>query len=195
MACVLRNSGLMWELCHLVYYNISMSEGNRSTERAPRKDRLVQARVPRDLEQTLRAEAKRQRLSLSQLVRNALEDAFELVDGVVADVDQIVSDSFTLARNVSRNAQRLADTRHRQSDPGEDKDQNEDEKEDEGTPTTEARADLSHVYGWNELVLHQSARCARCGVELGRGQKGFAGLSDRPDAARTWLCPSCVESL
>ena len=144
--------------------------------------------MPQDLERTLRAEAKRQRLSLSQLVRNALEDAFELVDGVVADVDQIVSDSFTLARNVSRNAQRLADSRHRQIEPGEG-------REDEDAPREEAPADLSHVYGWNELVLHRPAHCARCGVTIDRGQRGFASVSDQPDAAHAWLCPSCIESL
>ena len=178
-----------------------MPDEERSIERAPRKDRLVQARVPRDLEQTLRAEAKRQRLSLSQLVRNALEDAFELVDGVVADVDQIVTDSFTLARNVSRNAQRLTDSRHRQIEPGEKKEDEDQEgkqerrKRDNGDRQAETSTDLSHVYGWDELVLHRPARCARCSVTIDRGQRGFASVSDQPDATRAWLCPSCIESL
>ena len=63
----------------------------RERSGAARKDRLIQTRVPRALEKTLKREAERQRLSLSHLIRNILEDAFELMDGVVADVDQIVS--------------------------------------------------------------------------------------------------------
>ena len=75
---------------------------------ATRKDRLIQTRVPRELEATLKEEARKRRLSLSHLIRNALEDTFQLMDGVVADVDQLVSDSVHLARNVQRNARRLA---------------------------------------------------------------------------------------
>ncbi|HSJ97823.1 MAG TPA: hypothetical protein VLC53_12160, partial [Myxococcota bacterium] len=57
------------------------------------KDRVVQTRVPRDLETTLKREARRRRLTVSHLVRNVLEDAFQLVDGVVANVDDLVNDS------------------------------------------------------------------------------------------------------
>jgi hypothetical protein len=191
-----------------VYYVHVMTNEEPPPDRAPRKDRLVQARVPKDLEQTLKAEARRRRLSLSQLVRNVLEDAFELVDGVVSDVDQIVSDSFTLARNVSRGAQRLADPERRlagESPDGEApaaRDELDEEGGDPGTITDEGQPvapstdlDLSHVYGWNELVLHRAARCAQCGMAIDRGQRGFASLSDRPDAERAWLCPRCVESL
>ena len=45
-----------------------------------RKDRLIQTRVPRDLESTLKREARRRRLTVSHLIRNVLEDAFQLVD-------------------------------------------------------------------------------------------------------------------
>jgi hypothetical protein len=177
-----------------------------SAERAPRKDRLVQTRVPRDLEQTLKAEAKRQRVSVSQLVRNVLEDALELVDGVVADVDQIVSDSFTLARNVSRNAQRLADPERRQVRPDPASPSAAEagiavpaERENPAvgveTPAAGEAPDLSHVYGWNEVVLHRPASCVQCGGAMERGQRAYAGLSDQPSSSRAWLCARCVESI
>lgn len=140
-----------------------------------RKDRLIQTRVPRDLEATLKSEARRRRVTVSHLIRNALEDAFDLVGGVVADVDQLVTDSVTLARNVGENARKLADP---------------------GRPRPEDEApDLADVYAWNEVVLHRATGCSGCGAELARGERGYVGLSDEPRAPRAWLCPACIEAL
>ena len=52
-----------------------------------RKDRLIQTRVPQNLESTLKDEARKRRLSVSHLIRNVLEDTFNLVDNVVVDLD------------------------------------------------------------------------------------------------------------
>jgi hypothetical protein len=140
-----------------------------------RKDRLIQTRVPRDLEATLKSEARRRRVTVSQLIRNALEDAFDLVDGVVSDVDQLVADSVSLARNVGENARRLAD-------PGRSRSEDE-------TP------DPAKVYAWNEVVLHRATRCSGCGVEIARGERGYVGLSDEQRGPRAWLCTSCIDTL
>ncbi len=149
-----------------------------------RKDRVVQTRVPQDLETTLKDAARRQRLTVSHLIRNVLEDTFELVDGVVENVDQIVSDSVQLAKTVQRSAQRIAaSSRDEQAVPDE-----------ADAPKADAK-DLSHVYAWNELVLHQSVSCSRCGTEIERGQTGFSGLSDAQHHKRAWLCPDCIEKL
>lgn len=150
-----------------------------------RKDRVIQTRVPHNLEATLKDEARRQRLTVSHLIRNVLEDTFQLVDGVVENVDQIVSDSVRLAKTVQRSAQRItaAVSRDEEAAPGE-------------ADALKADAeDLSHVYAWNESVLHQSVICSRCGTEMGRGQKGYSGLSDARNRERAWLCPSCIEAL
>jgi hypothetical protein len=145
---------------------------HRERSSAARKDRLIQTRVPRKLETTLKREAQRRRLSVSQLIRNVLEDAFELVDGVVADVDRIVTDSVALARNVRRGAQRLG-SRGRRREP----------------------EDLSQVYAWNEVLLNREVTCSRCGAELAKGETGWAGLSDRPGQRRAWLCGNCATAL
>jgi hypothetical protein len=79
-----------------------------SHRRPRRKDRLIQTRVARDLESTLKREARRRRLTVSHLIRNILEDTFALVDNVVGGVDEIVSDSVELARRVGRDARRMA---------------------------------------------------------------------------------------
>lgn len=169
--------------------------------RRPRKDRLIQTRVPRELETTLKEEARRRRLTVSHLIRSVLEDTFELVDGVVADVDEIVSDSARLARNVRRNAQRLVS-------PGRDRaDRTRRRTRGRGRPAppradtaTEPEAEAARtgfpgVYAWNELVLNRPATCSACGARIARGERGFFGLCDEPDAPRPWLCARCVEAL
>src|SRR5262245_21419644 len=75
-----------------------------------RKDRLIQTRVPQNLESTLKDEARKRRLSVSHLIRNVLEDTFNLVDNVVVDFDRVVNDSVEMAATLKRDAQRLAAT-------------------------------------------------------------------------------------
>lgn len=144
----------------------------------PRKDRLIQTRVPRDLEATLKEEAQRRRLTVSHLIRSVLEDTFQLVDDVVADVDDLVGDSARLARNVGRNARRIMSA-------GRD-----------DAPVDESRRrDFNDVYGWNELVLNRATSCARCGERIAKGERGFFGLSDDATASRVCLCARCVDGL
>jgi len=149
--------------------------------RRPRKDRLIQTRVPEDLETTLKEEAERRRLTVSHLIRSVLEDSFQLVDDVVSDFDKVVTGSVGLARNVSRNARKLAQAGTA------------------GTAGTGARPNwdrnLDDIYGWNELVLHRAAKCKRCGEAIDRGERAFVGLGDKPRRTRVWLCRSCMETL
>jgi hypothetical protein len=148
------------------------------SRRPPRKDRLIQTRVPRHLEETLKREAERRRVTVSQLIRNLVEDTFQLVDGVVADVDQIVSDSVRLARSVRRSARRL--TAARSGEP------------EGGQPGSAGDAE---VFAWSEVVLERAARCSRCGGRLARGGRGYVGLSRSASAPRAWLCPACIAAL
>ena len=165
-----------------------------------RKDRLIQTRVPEDLESTLKREARRRRLTVSHLIRNVLEDTFQLVDDVVANVDEIVTDSVELAKRVGRDARRVADAvRDAVADapPGAGAAAATD-----AAPTAiepigprEDDASLAHVYAWNRVVLNRAATCARCAIELARGSDGFVGLSDEASGPRVWLCVACGESL
>jgi len=81
-----------------------------STNDRQRKDRLIQTRVPQNLQSTLKDEARKRRLSVSHLIRNVLEDTFNLVDNVVHEVDRVVADSVGMAQTLRRDAQRLAAT-------------------------------------------------------------------------------------
>lgn len=147
-----------------------------------RKDRLIQTRVPEKLETTLKEEARRQRTTVSQIIRHLLEDTFQLVDGVVANVDQIVSDSARLAQHVGRDVRRLSESQEADVAAC-------------GEPLPDAAEQLARVQAWNQVVLNQAVPCTRCGAELPRGGKAYLGLSDDAAAPRAWLCAEAVASL
>jgi hypothetical protein len=166
-------------------------------ERAERrKDRLIQTRVAEDLEQVLKREAARRRLTVSHLIRNTLEDAFTLVGDVTADVGQLVTGSVELAAAVSRDARRLASiVRGEQASVGEPPPDLESRDMPGGDDaSTDAPDTLSHVYGWNRVIANRPSECVRCGNPISRGDDALVGLSDEP-GPRTWLCVACGETL
>lgn len=57
----------------------------RALEKQLRKDRLIQTRVDRRLQKVLVEQARSRRISVSNLVRNILEDAFGLVPAGAAE--------------------------------------------------------------------------------------------------------------
>jgi hypothetical protein len=166
-----------------------------------RKDRLVQTRVPRDLETRLKQEARQRRVSVSQFIRNVLEDTFSLVDGVLENVDDIVTESREFASQVRRDAARVAQrarrvstgTRPPQPEPEETPSPAESGASQDSAPAPES--DLSHVHAWNPVILNRAARCSGCGGRMGRGERGYLGLSEEADRPAVWLCPDCVEAL
>ncbi|HTY16186.1 MAG TPA: hypothetical protein VMH82_00515 [Myxococcota bacterium] len=149
-----------------------------------RKDRLVQTRVPRGLESTLKREARRRRLTVSHLIRNILEDALQLVDDVVANVDEIVTDSVELARRVQRDARRVAHAVRGAAD-------SEGPADAEGAPD----AALDPIDGWIHAIPNRPVTCSRCGEAIAGGTEAWAGLTGDPSSARPWLCPRCRDAL
>jgi hypothetical protein len=130
-----------------------------------RKARLIQARVDENLDEALRDAAKERRVTVSQLVRNVLEDTFRLVDNVVADAAHLTA-------VVKRDARRIAESaRGATRDP------------------------VETVDAWQEVVLGRDQVCARCRTALLRGRKALMGISDVPGALRLWLCSSCGKKL
>lgn len=154
--------------------------GRKPSEDTERKDRVIQTRVPRDLESTLKDAAERERVSVSHLIRHVLEDTFNLVDNIVAD-------SASLVGNVTRDARRLAASARgeRGHTPR--------------VPATEggeeAAALMEAVDAWQDVIINRPDQCIRCGVALGRGQRAFRGLSSVPGAPAVWLCTDCIDKL
>jgi len=145
------------------------NRGRKPSKTEDRKSRVIQTRVPQDLEDTLKSAAEDKRMTVSHYIRHVLEDTFSLVDG-------IVQDSSTLMENASRDARRLA-----AKVKGEELDEEE------------AKAEiLEEIDAWQDVVVNKPGNCIQCETELKRGKKAFRGLgSDQI----VWLCPECLESL
>ena len=74
------------------------------------KDRVLQARIPKDLDEELRGHAEQLGISVSTVVRNVLLNTFELVEGVVVD-------STKLARVIQGRKQPAAETIPDETEP------------------------------------------------------------------------------
>ena len=187
----------------------------------PRKDRLIQTRVPQDLESTLKDEARKRRLSVSHLIRNVLEDTFSLVDNVVTEVDRVVHDSVGVAQTLRRDARRLAatargETAHRDRraqgesgiEGGDDLPSETHVETEPAEPTVAEPAEspppassdlqsgpLAEVYGFQELVLNRAADCANCGSQIPRGTRAYLGMTDKAEQPRVWVCQECLDTI
>lgn len=158
--------------------------GRRTAPEAERKDRIIQTRVPKDLESTLKEAAERERVSVSHLIRNVLEDTFHLVDNIVADSAQLVG-------TVRRDAMKLAaSTRGATAKTGATTDQPAVKTEAPATLMT-----LDDVEAWQEVLVNKPVNCTRCSIDLGRGQKALRGLTAMPTAPSVWLCLDCLDKL
>lgn len=153
--------------------------GTRRRGRKPaaadeRKDRVIQARVPEDLEATLKQAAEKRRMSVSHLIRNVLEDTFTLVDNIVAD-------SSALVEQVSRDAKRVAASVRGESD---------------GPKASPAEL-LESVDAWQDVIVNKPGQCIECGKELKRGQRAYRGLSplEQPGTPPVWMCTDCLEQM
>lgn len=154
--------------------------GRRPAAEEERKDRVIQTRVPKDLESTLKEAAEQKRMTVSHLIRNVLEDTFNLVDGIVAD-------SSALVEHVTRDAKRLAATARGES---------------QAKPLTPAndggdlaRQLLESVDAWQDVIVNKPGQCIECGKALGRGDRAFRGLTQLPDIPSVWLCQDCIGKL
>ncbi len=150
--------------------NIS-KRGRKPSKSEDLKSRVIQTRVPQELEDTLRDAAEKKRMTVSHFIRHVLEDTVNLVDG-------IVQDSSVLMENVSRDAKRLAATARG-------------ELIDDAASKREL---LEKVDAWQDVIVNKPGRCLECDAELKRGQKAFRGLGGKTDMV-VWLCPPCIENL
>jgi hypothetical protein len=162
--------------------------GRAALPESQRKARLIQTRVDDGLDATLREEARRRRLSVSQLIRNVLEDTFQLVDNIVAT-------SASLAETVRRDARRIADSaqgREREPAPPRAPPPRSAPARAVRTPyTTGDPGPLARVDAWQEVLLNRDAHCAICRTRLDRGTAALLGLSSRPGDERLWICRPC----
>jgi hypothetical protein len=172
--------------------------GRPPAAEADRKDRLIQTRVEEDLDEALRAAAKQQRVTVSQLIRNVLHDTFRLVDDIVVNTTNLTESVKRDARRIAASAQGFA-------------------SEEEAPAAKAARAaaaaaadaaivpvvatpvmpedPLEAVLAWQEVVMGRERACTRCGTTMAKGQKGFLGVLDDPAGPRPFICRTCAQEL
>ena len=153
--------------------DMTKKRGRKPIAKKDRKDQLVQTRVPGELSETLREAAKKNRVTVSQLIRNVLEDTFDLVDNVVGE-------AVNLGQTVKRDAMRIAESAKgrgkRPSEPG------------DADP-------LADVEAWQEVRVNREVVCAQCARVIDRGERAFFGIGSDPSAPKVWLCAACEQRL
>ena len=146
-----------------------MADTNKRTRRTRRKtkDRVLQARIPEDLDEELRDRAEQLGISVSTVVRNVLLHTFNLVEGVVSDSAQI-------ARAIQGRESRPATPSLPAPEPA------------------DADADIA-VIGWQEAILNRNGVCEQCNTILTKGETAAVGV---PVQARpVLLCLACLGNL
>jgi hypothetical protein len=143
--------------------------GRTPLPESERKDRLIQTRVDEDLDETLRREAKKKRVTVSQLIRNVLQDAFHLVDDIVVG-------AATLTETVRQDARRIADSA-------------------KGREPAKRAPGFGMVATWQEVVLGRDVDCARCAAALPHGTRALFGVAKGPAGTKLWLCGKCRDAL
>lgn len=171
------------------------------------KDRLIQTRVPEKLENALKEEAKKRRLTVSHLIRNMLEDTLDIVDTVATGLDDIARSSAGLAEQVARDAGKIASVAREsfkrpydvpggegKGDPGSAKASTA-ANASPGASGTAAKSALDAVLAWNPVVVNKTTQCASCDRELDRGNNAFLGIQVDPTAPPAWLCSACMSNI
>lgn len=143
-----------------------MSDDRTRRKRNQAKDRVLQARIPEQLDQELRGRAEQLGLSVSTIVRNVLLHTFNLVEGVVTDSSQI-------ARALSGRPEKQSTSQNALP-----------------APTTEPYDTVDSVIGWQTVVLNKNAVCEQCNAILPMGDSAAIGVPAGPRAIL--ICPPCL---
>jgi hypothetical protein len=180
---------------------------DRERRRRQRKERVLHTRISDDLDEALQDAARRLRVPVSNLVRNVLEDVFDVVEAVTENVGGFVEDVVEEAQDLGRRwegrwRERTAEARSRQF--AEDRAARPQRpapaaRPAEPAPAPEpepahANAEFPDVAAWQPLVMNGVQSCAGCGREMRRGDAAYLAVGgDRPGP--TFLCEPCLDGL
>jgi hypothetical protein len=152
---------------------MTKKRGRKPMAKRERKDQLIQTRVPDDLSLTLREAAKQKRVTVSQLIRNVLEDTFDLVDDVVGE-------AVNLGSAVKRDALRIAESARGRK---------------RGAAAASDADPMEGVEAWQEVRLNKDVVCATCARIVPRGDRAAFGVGGDSGAPKVWLCAVCAARL
>ncbi len=147
------------------------SDDDAEADERERQERVIHTRISERLENELKERAASLGVSVSNLVRNVLDNAFELVEDIVADSARVASSATSGWRAVKGGVVAGAASASRAKATAPD-----------------------DIIGWQELVMNLNAVCSRCNGILPRGGGAAIaivhGSGDRPI-----VCLRCLEEI
>jgi hypothetical protein len=162
-----------------------------------RKEKVLHTRVSEPLDDAIRRAAEELRVPVSNLVRNVLEDVFDVVEKVTGNVGDLIDDlgDGGYGRVRRNRARHLARRFRREFGVARAEDDEEEEREVRAAPEPPKppRQEFPDVVGWQPLILNGPQPCADCAREVAKGERAFVGLSASGLSGR-WLCPSCMQA-
>jgi hypothetical protein len=130
------------------------------------KEKVIHTRISESLDDEIRKRATNLGVSVSNLVRNVLLNAFGLVEEIMADGAEIARASGARSRSQSRAGRTRAES--------------------DGQDATDAP-----VLGWQQIVLNRNAVCAQCNGILSKGHEAAVAVRDG-EGPRTVICKTCL---
>ena len=169
--------------------------------------RRYRVKIPREVEIDL-LHRNDLRVPASNLVRNVLEEVFEVVESVSGDMGDLFEDVLEEANSARARIRRRADGRSGRS-PRSGRRRHESWSEvaeteidrDEAAEYAQApgsregrrdRSAFAEVVGWQPLVMNQAQDCADCGSRIPSGARAFVGVTET-GISRTTLCRPCLQ--
>lgn len=135
-------------------------------ERGERKERVIHTRVAEDLDAEIKRRAQRLGVSVSNLVRNVLQNTIDLVDDIVQEGAESLRAVGGEPRAPGRGPRPAG-------------------------PHGGAARREPELLGWQHMVLAVNAVCERCNAILPRGGRGAIGVTD-PPGPRRFRCERCA---
>jgi len=143
-------------------------------EEKERKEKVLHTRISESLDEEIREHASHLGVSVSNLVRNVLQNAFGLVGDIVADSSNIAHS----ARRASPPSPGVTVGPPPAPPPP-------------APPAPPAPPPAPSILGWQEALLNLNGVCDRCNAILPRGTRAAIALFEGA-GPRTFRCQPCL---
>ena len=135
-----------------------------SLPRQTRKEKMLHARIPEDLDREIKRRAGNLGMSVSTVVRHVLLNTFNLVEDIVADSTNLALSIGGEKTNATGSAK---------------------------SPSTTAQPVPNPILGWQEAILNRNAVCDHCNAILRTGSSAAIGINEKVGPPSI-VCKPCL---